>query len=599
MNKVKKSCNFTTVKFFINIIKENKPCYFLLCILYIILNAIYPFIGIYFSQYIIDELIGGRDIKKLLILVLLMLVLGEGIKWVSEAINLTRAKLDDEFTNILKLKIAKKSMEMKFEYTENPKVLESLERAKSGLDLCDGGIGGLSECIINLVINTVELSGVLVILMIGIPELTFVFVFFLIIDTYLTNKLKQIEFNAFTQIAYHNRIFQYYYYKLCDYRYGKDIRLYQAESLLKNKTEYFNDQMLSTWKKQSFSNLPYELASTILTILRTGITILVIGIKVIEKNITLGELTKYYTSSTGMQNSIKMIISSIQELSMKCRYVEECIQYLNYDENEKQGNKVIGNHKKHCIVFRNVTFTYSGNNEPALYNLNLTIQSGEHISIVGLNGAGKTTFIKLLCRLYKPTEGTIYLDNINIEEYNYEDYIQLISVVFQDFQLFSFTAYENIVFSSKNRIDEKERKKLNEIIEKAGLSDTFRRLPKGLDTHIFKDFEEEGIELSGGQQQKLAIARALYKNAPIIILDEPTAALDAITEFDIYNKFKEIAKDKTAIFISHRLSSCHICDIIYVFKNGLIKEQGTHKELIDKGGLYYTMYEAQSVYYRS
>ena len=219
---------------------------------------------------------------------------------------------------------------------------------------------------------------------------------------------------------------------------------------------------------------------------------------------------------------------------------------------------------------------------------------GQKLAVVGMNGSGKTTFIKLLCRLYDPTEGKILLNGIDIRKYNYKEYMMIFSVVFQDFKLFSLTLGENV--AAKINYDEEEVKSA---LKKSGFYNRLSTMPEGLNTYLYKDFNKKGIIISGGEAQKIAIARAIYKNAPFIILDEPTAALDPIAEAEIYEKFNEITGDKTAIYISHRLSSCKFCDKIVVFHEGSVIQTGTHQELVaDKNGKYFQLWMAQAQYYR-
>ena len=215
----------------------------------------------------------------------------------------------------------------------------------------------------------------------------------------------------------------------------------------------------------------------------------------------------------------------------------------------------------------------------------------QKMAVVGLNGAGKTTFIKLLCRLYDPTEGVIKLNGVDIRKYSYEEYQKIFSVVFQDFHMFPFALGENIAVSK-----EFDEKKTKECLKKAGALDMALKLKEGLHTNIDKRVNK-GVDLSGGQEQKVAIARALYKDAPFAILDEPTAALDPISEADIYQRFDEMVEDKTSVYISHRMSSCRFCDEIMVFDDGKIKERGTHDDLLQQNGLYSEMWNAQAQYY--
>lgn len=228
-------------------------------------------------------------------------------------------------------------------------------------------------------------------------------------------------------------------------------------------------------------------------------------------------------------------------------------------------------------------------------NLSLKIKAGQKLAIVGVNGAGKTTFIKLLCRLYEPTEGEILLNGVNVKEFNKEEYYKLFSAVFQDIKVMAFSVAENVALKEIDNID---RDRVKDSLGRADLSEKINALEKNIDTNLLKIFDENGIELSGGQNQKLALARALYKDGDIIVLDEPTAALDAIAEYKTYLKFNELIGDKTAIYVSHRLASTRFCDVIAFFENGKIKEYGTHEELLEKNGLYKEMFQVQAQYYR-
>ena len=245
------------------------------------------------------------------------------------------------------------------------------------------------------------------------------------------------------------------------------------------------------------------------------------------------------------------------------------------------------------MEFRRVSFHYPQSENLVLKEVSLTLREGESLSIVGANGAGKTTFIKLLCRLYEPTEGEILLNGTNIAEIPYGEYVQQLGVVFQDFRLFAFSMEENITMGMPAN-----GHTIEECIEKCGLSKKCRFLPHGLRTNLSKEFDESGVEFSGGEGQKLALARVLYKNAPIIILDEPTAALDPLAEYEFYRRFQEIVEGKCAVYISHRLSSTRFTDKIAVFDQGHMAEYGTHKELMEqKDGIYAALFRMQAQYY--
>jgi ABC-type multidrug transport system fused ATPase/permease subunit len=246
------------------------------------------------------------------------------------------------------------------------------------------------------------------------------------------------------------------------------------------------------------------------------------------------------------------------------------------------------------FTFENVSFCYPYQSEPSLKNINLTINNKERLSIVGENGAGKTTLIKLLMRFYEPTTGRILLNGMDIRQIDYRKYLDIFSSVFQDFKLFAFRIVDNITSLQGSAA---EARKVEESLVKAGIHEKIQSLEKGLDTYLYKLYEEDGVELSGGESQKLAIARALYKDAPVVVLDEPTAALDPRAEFEIYTKFLQMVDNKTAVFISHRLSSARFCDRIVVLKDGAIAESGSHDELMARNGYYAELFNMQAQFY--
>ena len=290
-------------------------------------------------------------------------------------------------------------------------------------------------------------------------------------------------------------------------------------------------------------------------------------------------------------DSISNLLTLVKNFNLSCSRVFEIIDNQKY-EKEKFGNqhinKINGN-----FEFKNVSFKYPGSDNYAVNDVNMKFEIGKRLAVVGMNGSGKTTFIKLLCRLYDPTEGEILLNGIDIRKYNYREYMDIFAVVFQDFKLLSLKLGENV---ASNIVYDKD--KVVDCLNKAGFAERLAYLPDGLETYLYKDYQQSGIEVSGGEAQKIAIARALYKDAPFIILDEPTAALDPLAEEEIYNKFNDIAGDKTAVYISHRLSSCKFCDEIVVFHEGKVIQQGNHDQLLaDESGKYHELWHAQAQYY--
>ncbi len=309
----------------------------------------------------------------------------------------------------------------------------------------------------------------------------------------------------------------------------------------------------------------------------------------------VGSITQYVGAATALASNVYTIWETYGVMKTNTEYLDKTYEYLDIPNAMYQGSLTTEKRsdRQYEVEFQDVSFKYPGSDLWALRHVNMKFKVGKRLAIVGENGSGKTTFIKLLCRLYDPQEGQILLNGIDIRKYRYDDYMNIFSVVFQDFQLISQPLGSNVA-GSMNYDEARVRKALID----AGFGDRLDTLPDGLRTQLYKDFTEDGVEVSGGEAQKIAIARALYKNAPFIILDEPTAALDPIAEAEIYSKFNDIAGDKTAIYISHRLSSCKFCDEIAVFHDGAVIQQGSHEELVaDQGGKYHELWYAQAQYY--
>ena len=324
----------------------------------------------------------------------------------------------------------------------------------------------------------------------------------------------------------------------------------------------------------------------------TWFTYLFVILKTAVGAITLGAFTKYAGALAKFASSCADLIEAQMQLRQITTYMTEFLAFLDLESRHVTGTIPVEKRQdgEYVLAFEDVSFCYPGSSQLVLKHVNCRLNLKKKMAVVGKNGAGKTTFIKLLCRLYEPTEGKITLNGVDIRKYDEEEYRDLFGVVFQDFKLFSFTVGENIA-AGYERVEENIWKAL----EKAGVEDVVKQLPCKVDTMILKG--RGGVDLSGGEIQKLALARALYKDAPVVILDEPTAALDPVSEAAIYESFDEMVKEKTSIYISHRMSSCRFCDDIIVFDEGKIAERGSHDELLSQNGLYTALWGAQAKYY--
>ncbi len=377
---------------------------------------------------------------------------------------------------------------------------------------------------------------------------------------------------------------------------GKIIRMFHQQNLLSNYIEELfkklNNKINSIGRLDENRN---EWTGVIETII-SGLVYLLLGIMVLKDTISIGSVCLYAGCISRFLMDFRHFVNVVTDLASNTKYVKMYFDFLDIPNRKYQGTLPIEKRDddKFTIEFQNVSFRYPGSSKYVLKNFSIKFNIGERLAVVGKNGSGKTTFIKLLCRLYDPTEGEIFLNGIDIRKYNYKEYISLFSVVFQDFKIPAFPLGQNVAASI-----EYDKVKAEDALKCAGLRGLLSKLPFGLDTPVYKDFDNRGVDISGGEAQKVAIARALYHDTPFVILDEPTAALDPLAEYEIYSRFDELVGTKTAVYISHRLSSCQFCNDILVIDKGKAVQRGNHNELIkEKDGLYYKLWNTQAKYYK-
>ena len=315
----------------------------------------------------------------------------------------------------------------------------------------------------------------------------------------------------------------------------------------------------------------------------------------LRDSLSVPEFILYFTAVSTFTTWVMGILQAAEKLHEESLDLSQVREFLEYPEPFRfAGGTAIPKADAYELKLEHVSFRYPGAEEDTIHDLDLTVRPGEKLAIVGLNGAGKTTLVKLLCGLFDPTEGRVLLNGVDVRDFNRREYYGLFSAVFQEFSILDVTVAENIAQTNEN-ID---TKKLWDCIEKAGLTETIQKLPKGLDTHVGREVYLDGVLFSGGQTQRLMLARALYKDGAILLLDEPTAALDPLAENDIYQKYKDMTAGKTSLFISHRLASTRFCDRIIFVADGHITEEGTHDQLLARGGAYAKLFEVQSRYYQ-
>ena len=581
-----------TLAFFYPQVFQKYKGYFFVGALKTLIDAVVPFVSILVLPLLIDGLINGEEKTLLLLYAAVIALGGTFLNLIASVLGVTMEKYDQKFQNHFSEELSRRVMDLDFQLTEDKKALDQIEAARTGMSWYSGGVHGISQSFFGIVTDLITILGVVVLIALHAPLLFVLLAVLMLITAVINSRNNKIEAEEYAGLSKFNRIFSYLGWEIVDFRYGKDIRLYSAQDMLVGKWEFYTDGTLKRWENKANRQLPLTLSVTAVNIIRTLTIYFYLGVRVILGKITIGIFSQMCEAGNTLNNSVGNLIWRVQDIIKKTNYAYEYIVLMRYPVAIEKGKRHVED-KPHTIEFKNVDFTYPNTEVQVLKNVSLTLSAGEHLSVVGLNGAGKTTFVKLLCRLYDPTAGEILLDGVNISEYDYKEYMQLFSPVFQDFKLFAFSMKENIVLG-----DDVEKEAVLPLVGQVGLEEKVSSLEKGLDTMLFKFYEEDGIEPSGGEQQKLAIARALYKKAPVVILDEPTAALDPVAEYDIYRQFEELVGGKTAVYISHRLSSCKFCDRIAVFSDGRVAEYGTHDELLKLGGIYAEMFAAQAQYYR-
>lgn len=592
MNKENKTA--AVIKYFFPDAWRKTKGYFILSVVNLLIAAAIPFVDIYFLPLLVDSMTADvKDIRTICFYGGAMVFFDILLQVLNSTLSVQLEKYADFFLNDSSVEISRRCMELDFALTENKEALDQIKKAREGLNW-SGGVHEIAKAFFGIISNGLRIFGAAAVLAVNAPLLLLLIAVLLTASTLINRKKNDIDIKNFTELSGINRIFGHICWEMEDFRYGKDIRLYGAAGMMIEKASQQINRLNDYWKRINDKKFPLNILDIIVTAARDFGTYLYLGFLAITGKITIGTFSQLLTAGGSLNTALQGMVFGFQDIVKRSSYAYEIVKFMEYPPYMEKGNRRIENPEGgHTIEFKNVSFIYPGTDVQVLKNTSITLRSGERLSVVGLNGAGKTTFIKLLCRLYDVTEGEILLDGVNIRDYDYEEYMKLFSVVFQDFRLLAFSVRDN-VFLGNEEPDETA----DSLLEKVGLSEKIASLPNGKDTMMFKQFDKEGVELSGGEQQKLAIARALYKDAPVVILDEPTAALDPVAEYEIYKRFDELVGGKTAVYISHRLSSCKFCDNIAVFSEGTVKEYGTHDQLLRlKDGIYAEMFKAQAQYY--
>ena len=594
------------------------PGVFVPTVLAALFRAVSPYVTIWLSAQLINELATFRRGEKLMKWAVLTIVVTAVIGLIRSALERWDDAREGMFYKQHPMLFSEKFMTMDYADVDDQKVRDLFTQVNQSaiwggwgfnylemyiswcMESVSGILGAVALTVSLFTQKVPETAGGLTVL----NHPVFVILFFGVVLTVtlirpvLNGKANDGWADLAEQSRFGNRLFSHFQFDFCaDPEKALDIRMYRQKDLA---FHYANDANMfgthSIYDRYILRTMApcYALARAMSAVI-SGVVYVYVCLKAWAGAFGVGSVTQYVGAVTALTGNLSRLLGALNHMRSNAGFLKTTYEFLDIPNAMYQGSLTTEkrNDRQYEVEFKNVSFKYPGSDIWALRHVNMKFKVGKRLAIVGENGSGKTTFIKLLCRLYDPQEGQILLNGIDIRKYRYDDYMNIFSVVFQDFQLICQPLGANV--AGRMEYDSDRAKKA--LID-AGFGDRLATMEKGLDTMLYKDLTEDGVDISGGEAQKIAIARALYKDAPFIILDEPTAALDPIAEAEIYSKFNDIAGDKTAIYISHRLSSCKFCDEIAVFHEGAVIQQGTHAELVvDEGGKYYELWNAQAQYY--
>lgn len=569
-----------------------------LCIGIILANCLIPVITAFLPKVIIEEIELGTELKRLLIItgvMALALCLTQTMqKYLERMIYWNKFKMNTHFLR----KVTKKALTTDYKNQENEHFRELQSESFSS---CNGNFSGFIQTYDAMIMFLSNLLGFLafagILFTLNIRVILFLCVTTLI--SFLLNRkvLKWVEVNMDEKNGYEHGM-QYIIETSNDVAAAKDIRLYSMKVWLNKRYNKYMEGLLNWYRLYTAKLFGVSAVDSGMSLIREGVVYLYLLYLVFNGDITVAGFVLYFNVVAGFSTWLGSLLGQINVLSRLNISMNRFRFYLEYPESYKreEGKAIKDTQNPGAIEMKNVSFRYSDDEAYIIKDFNLKINPGEHLAVVGLNGAGKTTMVKLIMGLNEPEKGSICYDGTDIREYDRDKYYEIFGAVLQDHSILPVTIAEIV---AENDADMADREKVSECLKAAGLKEKIGSLAGGIDSKYDKTFWDDGISLSGGEQQKLLLARALYRNSPIVVLDEPTAALDPVSENRLYETYDEMMKGKSTIFISHRLASTRFCSRIILIEDGSIVEEGTHDELIRKKGRYYELYETQAKYYRN
>lgn len=557
-----------------------------------ILGTIKPFVLLIIPKYILDELSGDRRTGELIKFIVLYTVVIVFFHVANLILKRFSEVAQIKINRIVEVDNKKKWLYMDYDNFESGYTRDLAQNCLSKVE----PQGFFQTTVLDFIKNTIQLVGYTYIIVTLHPVVLLLIVTVVVLNMLIEIKLNAINYKCQTIVSRLSRRLDFIFNCMINFDMSKEIRINKASSWLKKKYGIEASAYCKEERRYQNNEARWKILIALIDFVQTIVMYGYCTYQTVSKNISIGDFTVYLGAITAFSGVLTTFIKYFPKFAKKSQYINDYKEFIGLSKHKRQKEEANSGidltDGRFDIEFVDVSFKYPNTDRFVLHHINLKIKSGERVSIVGYNGAGKSTLIKLICRLYEPTEGMILVGGIDIATINLHDYRELLSVVFQDYILYWLTIKENIVL---NREYDQER--LDLAIEQSGLKERIASLDNGIDTELESLFDCDRMEFSGGEGQKLACARAYYKNAPIVILDEPTSSLDPFAESSLYENFNNIIGSKTSIYISHRLASTKFCDSIAVFVDGKLIERGTHQELMDLQGAYAEMFLKQAHYY--
>ncbi|MDE6241991.1 MAG: ABC transporter ATP-binding protein/permease [Anaeroplasmataceae bacterium] len=562
--------------------------YFFVLLFQILITSLMTLFGAYTLSLLIGQMEKGAYIHTIYMGIALV-----GVEVLLSLLNQFAIRLIDvhqvKMSEAIEQALSEKIMDLPFQYLEDPHYLELKKNAEMGV-INMGALYSLMNSGAKILSSIVSIIGLISIIITFDWMLVIVLVIGIILNILIVYFMMKSQVKFYKELLPINFKYGYYLNTLMSPTQCKDFRLYSLGELLKNNMDSFSKQMAKNFRKVNVGMNLYDSLISGLRYIQMAIIYCMVGIRTLIQHLPISSFTLTISSAISFSDCITSIIEANGQYIRAIEYITPLVELMEVATEKVEGKVIL--ESLDTICFDHVYFKYPKTDTYVLEDVSFEIKKGEKISIVGLNGAGKTTIVKLICRLYSITEGEIRINGIPIQNYQKEQYIKTISAVFQDYKLFAYSIKENIH-------PQLEEESLKSICEEVGIKEAIESLPQKYDSVLSKNYDEGGVELSGGQRQKIAIARALAKHADLLILDEPTSALDPLAEAEIYENFNKMVLHKTAIYISHRMSSSIFCDKILVLENGKVSNFDSHENLMkEKNSLYYKLFTSQAKNYK-